>query len=152
MNAEGKRELLDFLSSHTTLVLSTVGREGHPAAAALFYAEDDALNLYFISEAESEHSRNILHRSKVALAIAADGQDWKQLTGVQIKGACARLTGSDRDRAQQRYVSKFQFVMRSSMLAERIDQSDFCAIQPEWIRLTDNRLGFSNKREWVLTL
>lgn len=150
MNTEEKRELLQFLSEHTTLVLSTLSKEGHPAAAALFYAEDHDLNLYFISESKSEHSTNIAYTSKVAVVIAADGQDWKELNGVQMKGECIKLKDKDRARAEAHYLSKYSFVLQSPMLRDRIEQSYFYIISPEWIRLTDNRRSFADKREWRL--
>lgn len=148
MNTEEKQELRNFLSEHTTLVLSTLGDDGSPAAAALFYAEDPDLNLYFISDSKSEHSTNIDHRSAVALVIAADSQNWKELNGVQIKGSCVKL--KDKARAEAHYLSKYSFVLQNSMLRDKIEQSDFYVIKPAWIRLTDNRRRFADKREWWL--
>ena len=148
MNTEEKQELRNFLSEHTTLVLSTLGENGSPAAAALFYAEDPDLNLYFISDSQSEHSSNLEHSTKVAVVIAADGQDWKELNGVQMKGNCAKLKDKDRTRADTHYLSKFSFVLQNSMLRNKIEQSDFYVIKPEWIRVTDNRPSFADKREW----
>jgi len=31
---------------------------------------------------------------------------------------------------------------------KEVEESDFHIIRPEWIRLTDNRRGFSDKIEW----
>ena len=42
------------------MTLATVGPDGAPAAAAVFYAHDDALNLYFLSEERTQHGQNML--------------------------------------------------------------------------------------------
>ncbi len=141
--------MADFLGEHTTLVLATSGDSG-TAAAALFYAEDTGFNLYFLSEPTSEHIVNVSACPEVALVITADCQEWQQLRGLQIKGECRRLEGEERARAEAVYLRKFLFICENPMLRKRVGTSGFYGIQPRWIRLTDNRRGFSDKREWAL--
>ncbi len=77
-----------FLAEHTTMTLATSAADGTPAAAAVFYAADDSLNLVFLSEETTEHSRNLLARPDVAATIQADGQDWR--TSAACRCAAAR--------------------------------------------------------------
>lgn len=149
MTAEEKQEVTAFLGEHTTLALATRGDSG-TAAAALFYAEDTGLNLYFLSEPTSEHIVNVSACPEVSLVIAADCQDWQQLRGVQIKGRCIVLEEEERARAEGVYLKKFPFVGENPMLRRRVGISGIYGVRPRWIRLTDNRRGFSDKREWVL--
>ena len=90
-----------FLAAHTTLTLATVGADGLPAAAAVFYAHDAALNLYFLTEERTQHGRNMLANPVVAGTIQADGQDWRRSgacncagrllpSGHRRSGACGR--------------------------------------------------------------
>ena len=62
--------LRDFLSGQPTLALATAGlSDGRPQIAPLFFASDDALNLYWVSDPDSRHSRNIEDWDDVAAAI-----------------------------------------------------------------------------------
>ena len=84
-----RARLTAFLAQHTTLTLATVGPDDLPAAAAVFYAHDADLNLYFLSEEETQHGKNLLaaakRRHNVAGTIQADGQEWRAIRGVQVR-------------------------------------------------------------------
>ena len=80
-----RAELSAFLKKHTTLVIATVDREAWPQAASLFYASDDALNLYWVSGEKSRHSQNLERVSRVAVAIHNETWDWRDIHGVQIE-------------------------------------------------------------------
>ncbi len=56
-SADLKSRLQAFLAQHNTMTLATVDAAGAPHAAAVFYAADDALNLYFLSSPNSRHSQ-----------------------------------------------------------------------------------------------
>ena len=99
-----------FLAAHTTLSLATVGPDGAPAAAAVFYAADDDLNLYFLSEERTQHGGNLLADPRVAGTIHADGQDWRGIRGVQVRGVARIVAGADLTHAAAVYGRKFAFV------------------------------------------
>jgi len=137
--------LLDFLARHNTLTLATTGPKGHPHAAALFYAPDADLNLIILSEPDALHARHIGSGAAVAVTIQADGQDWRQITGLQLHGIAAP-TDEDADRAL--YLARFPFIARTEILARALKNVRFYKITPTWARLIDNRLGFGRKQEW----
>ena len=66
-----------------------------PAAAAVFYAHDDDLNLYFLSEERTQHGRNLLADPRVAGTIQADGQDWRGIRGLQVRGQARPAAGTE---------------------------------------------------------
>lgn len=138
------QQLLDFLADHTTLTLATVGPDGLPHAAALFYAFDDDLNLIFLSDPSTRHARHIGARAPVAVTIQADGQAWQHITGLQLHGVA---TLAD-ETARIRYLARYPFIARSEALARALKNVQFYSITPHWIRLIDNRLGFGHKQEW----
>ena len=87
MNDAGVRERIRaFLMERTTLALATVSPDGTPAVAAVFFAAGDNLDLFFLSEERTEHGRNMLANPQVAGAIHADGQDWRSIRGLQLRG------------------------------------------------------------------
>lgn len=156
--AETRERIRFFLREHTTLALSTVGADGAPAAAAVFYASDDNLNLYFLSEERTEHGRNMLANPQVAGAIHADGQDWRAIRGIQLKGRAEIAAGSELVRAMKTYAARYAFV--ASLLAGQagpavltgpLARARFWVLRPSWLRLVDNTVRFGHKEELHLT-
>ena len=104
-----------FLAQHTTLTLATVSVDGVPAAAAVFYAADETLNLYFLSEERTEHGQNLMHKATVAGTIQADGQDWRAIRGLQLRGSARPVGADELAHAATTYGRRFAFV--ASLLA-----------------------------------
>jgi len=146
-----------FLAEHTTLTLATVGPDGAPAAAAVFYAHDARLDLYFLSEERTEHGRNLLASTRVAGTIQADGQDWRGIRGVQVRGQARPAGAAELVHAIAIYGAKYAFVTRllsgsegAGLLAGPLARARFWVLQPAWFRLIDNTVRFGFKEEWVL--
>ena len=146
-----------FLAEHTTLTLATVDAEGAPAAAAVFYAHDAGFNIYFLSEERTEHGRNLLADARVAGTIHADGQDWRGIRGLQVRGQARPAAGTELVRAAAVYGRKFSFVAAAlagsgspGVLAGPLARARFWVLQPAWFRLIDNTVRFGFKEEWVL--
>jgi hypothetical protein len=146
-----------FLAAHTTLTLATVGAEGAPAAAAVFYAHDSKLDLYFLSEERTEHGRNLLADARIAGTIHADGQDWRGIRGVQVRGQAHPVAGTELAHAAAVYGHKYSFIAGllagsggTGVLAGSLARSRFWVLQPAWLRLIDNTVRFGFKEEWVL--
>ncbi len=142
--------LVEFLSQQSTLALSTAGlRDGRPQVAPLFFVSDEALNLYWISDPDSRHSRNIADWSDVAATIYAQTWDWQQIKGVQIEGTATPVSDDDeRQRALDLYCAKFPFV--NEKFADLIAQSTFYVLRPRWLRWIDNERRFGYKQEFLL--
>ncbi len=146
-----------FLAAHNTLTLATVDDRGLPYAAALFYAEDTDLNIYFLSEKKSAHSRHIAISPWVAATIQDDSQLWQEIQGLQLHGRAELLTGTARLAAITIYVQKHPFLkpmLRGKQclaaLSQVVSNASFYRLQPCWLRLIDNRKGFAHKESWKL--
>ncbi len=148
-----------FLDAHSTMTLATVGPQGEPQAAAVFYAADERLNLYFLSSPTSRHSQNLLRDARVAATIHADGQAWQAIRGVQIEGAVELVEEvTTLAQAARTYAGRFDFVRGllddgddgPVVLRGPVANSRFYVLRPAWIRLIDNTLGFGHKKEWTL--
>ncbi len=143
-----------FLAEHTTITLATVGADGTPAAAAVFYAHDADLNLYFLSEERTQHGQNLLANPVVAGTIQADGQDWRTIRGLQLRGLATPVAGAALAHAVAVYSSKFAFVAALLMggqgpgvLAGPLARARFWVLRPFWFRLIDNTVRFGFKEE-----
>lgn len=143
-----------FLAEHSTVTLATVGADGAPAAAAVFYAHDADLNLYFLSEERTQHGQNLLANPGVAGTIQADGQDWRAIRGLQLRGRAEPLSGAALARAAAIYGRKYAFVAAlltgaqgPGVLTGPLARARFWILRPTWIRLIDNTVRFGFKEE-----
>jgi uncharacterized protein YhbP (UPF0306 family) len=157
MTTDSRRRIAAFLAAHTTMTLATVGSDGAPAAAAVFYAHDDALNLYFLSEERTQHGQNMLASSLVAAAIQADGQDWRTIRGVQVCGMASPVAPGELAHATAVYGRKYAFVATllagsggPAVLSGPLAKARFWVLRPNWFRLTDNTVRFGFKEELTL--
>jgi uncharacterized protein len=146
-----------FLAAHTTLTLATTGPTGAPAAAAVFYAHDNHLDLYFLSEDSTLHGQNMLANRRVAGAIQEDGQNWRSLRGLQIRGEVYLVPATEQAQATAVYIRKFAFVGAQlvgtkgpGVLTGPLARARFWRLRPSWLRLVDNTVSFGFKEELLL--
>lgn len=151
-------QLRAFLAAHNTMTVATVGPQGEPQAAAVFYAADEQLNLYFLSSPSSRHSQNLLRDARVAATIHADGQAWKEIRGLQIEGIVQQVEGPLMlAQAVRTYGGRFDFLRGllgdaaegPAALRGPVASSRFYVLRPAWIRLIDNSQGFGHKEEFT---
>jgi len=125
-----------FVRQHHVLILAT-SRDGFPYATPLFYAYDDARNCFvFASGGETEHTAQMTANPSVAAGIALETDSVGKIQGLQCRG---RVLPSDAADAHC-YFSRFPYakVMRPTLWR----------LEPAWMKLTDNRLGFGKKLVW----
>jgi uncharacterized protein YhbP (UPF0306 family) len=142
--------LLRFLREHQVLTLAVTEADGSAYAAALFYAVDDELRLHVVTDPATRHGKAMLANSSVAGTIQSDRQHWHEILGVQFRGICRQLEGTDRARAWEIYSARFPFLQQpNAILTGELANTAMWRIDTTWIRLIDNRLGFGHKNEWT---
>ena len=128
------RKIEQFLAQNHLLSLSVL-YNGAPYGANCFYVYSDCA-LIFASSLHSNHIQGALQNPKVAGTIACCEQDIAKLQGVQFIGELRQATKEERRIYYQKYP-----------LAKTIGEPIW-AIELEWIKMTDNTLGFKKKKEW----
>ncbi|MGB5732843.1 MAG: pyridoxamine 5'-phosphate oxidase family protein [Thiohalocapsa sp.] len=145
----------ELLATHGTLTLATCGPDG-PWAAAVFFASDDAFNLYFVSDTRTRHGRDLAVNGRAAGTVHPDCSDWGEVCGLQMEGTVSILDGSARQAALECYLAKFPRVRSldeqprdddEARIASRLRQATLFQLMPERIRLIDNSRGFGFKAE-----
>jgi uncharacterized protein len=145
-----REQLLNFLRKHQVVTVAVVEPDGTAHAAALFYAVDDELNLYVLTEPASRHGRAMARTGLVAGTIQRDRQEWQKIQGVQFRGRCRRPSGAARERGWNLFAARFPFVRNAgTTLAQALGKMALWRIEPAWMRLIDNRRGFGHKEEWT---
>jgi uncharacterized protein len=137
-----------FLAAHHVMSLATLGERG-PHATNLFYA-CDGLALVWVSQADSQHSREIEADPRVAATVAPDYADFAAIRGLQITGAACRIVAANerlRHLAQieARYPFLRQLAAGPPKLREAYARTAVYRLQPVRIVLIDNSKGFGHK-------
>jgi hypothetical protein len=159
VTADHLPRIRELLTSHATITLATAS-DGRSWAAAVFYASDAELNLYFVSDLKTRHGRDLHHDAHVVGAITHDVANWNEVIGLQIAGRAVVLNGEERLAALELYLQRFPDVARlferprdanEKLIGDRLQRAPFWRLKPSWIRLIDSTKGFGWKWETTLS-
>jgi uncharacterized protein YhbP (UPF0306 family) len=143
MNSELLFELLEV----STMTLATSGAGGEPHAAAVYFAADEDLRLYFFSDPQSQHGQDLARERQAAVSFYPHTQGWQDIRGVQMRGEVRLVeVGPEWEAGWAVYTIKFPFVRK---LKAVVAQNSLYVFMPYWIRLVDNTRGFGFKQEWT---
>lgn len=100
-----KERIRDYLAQGRLMQLATTA-DGQPWICTVYYIEDDAMNLYWLSLPERRHSQELRQSNKVAVAIAIKPD--QPVIGLQAEGRAKEV----RDtvvvrRVMKDYVAKY---------------------------------------------
>lgn len=131
------KRIVDFIKRHHVLNLATVSDSGEPYCAACFYAYDKERNrLIFTSDDSTRHAQEMLQNKSVACAITLETRIVGKVQGAQICGIAER--GDEKDKMV--YIKRFPYAAVAPL--------NIWAVEPTFIKLTDNTLGFGKKLIW----
>jgi uncharacterized protein YhbP (UPF0306 family) len=134
-----------LLRNESTVALGTVDERGEPCVAALFYIVDDDLNLYWLSSANSAHSRNLGKNPTASATVYRHTENWKEICGVQMRGRVEAISNRERRSALLKiYCERFNL---GRVLRLAIGRSTLYQFRPEWFRYIDNSKRFGYRFE-----
>lgn len=140
MSAEVDPRIVRFLGRHHVLTLATV-TDNQPHCCTLFYVYEPDRNRFVVTSSESTwHVRQLSENSRVAGAVALESKVIGKLQGVQWRGRMTRPQGEALASARKTYLSRFPFAALMDI--------ELWVIEPDYLKLTDNRLGFGKKLIW----
>ena len=133
-------KIVKFLSKHHLMTLAT-SSDNEPYCSSLFYAFLESHEmLVFMSQDNTKHIRDIKYNNKVAGTIAPETTIAK-IQGIQLTGTIEILDGQLLALAKSSYQKKFPM----SKLMDGI----IYGIELNYIKMTDNTLGFGKKLIWT---
>lgn len=101
---EVQHSLDEILNKNDLLVMATSAPDGQPHINTAFFAQDQSL-LYFLSDPQSAHIRNIRADNRVAISIQRSTQIWgDKLLGARFWGTVS--SPESRARALQAYAKR----------------------------------------------
>ena len=134
--------ILEFIGEHHVLTLA-VTKINKPWCATCFYVYlQDENRFVFTSDDDTRHIRDASESDNfnVAGTIALETKMVGKIRGIQFSGRFFRLEGEALKRARRKYLQKFPIA--------RLSKLELWGLDPDHIKMTDNRLGFGKKLIW----
>ena len=141
MNIPEER-ILKFIREHHIFTLA-VSKENEPWCATCFYVFDEKLNRFiFTSDDDTRHIMDAVSSGnfRVCGAIALETRMVGKIRGIQFSGIMKKLEGDEKKPAKKSYVEAFPIA--------RLAPLTIWSLTPDYIKMTDNRLGFGTKLVW----
>ncbi len=135
-----EKRITDFIHKHHIFTLAT-SANNIPYTSTCFYVYLDELNMFvFTSDYGTRHADELVAQPKVAGAIALETTMIGKIQGIQFTGMSALLEGDLYEIALSAYLRKFPVATFKKLI--------LWSIQPDFIKMTHNRLGFGTKLIW----
>ena len=137
-------KIIKLLKLHHVMTLATTSPQG-PWTAHCFYAYLPEHNaLVFTTDPETRHGRDMLANPAVSAGICLETKIIGKIQGLQLTGTATpslphSLTPSHSS-ARTAYLLRFPFALAAKL--------DLWILDIDYIKMTDNRLGFGVKLEW----
>lgn len=129
--------IIKFIKKHHVLTLATVNSEGMPYVANCFYAYDNKRNRFvFTSDFTTRHGAEMAANDSVALSIVLETRIVGRVQGLQVTGRSHRGD----DEARKCYIKRFPYAAAADL--------ELWMVEPTFMKLTDNTLGFGKKLIW----
>jgi len=138
-------KIIKFISKHHIFSLAT-SINNLPYCCTCYYIFDKVKQeFYFTSENISKHYNDITKNSYVAVNIALETKIIGKIQGLQITGTSKILKEDELFHARNKYLKKYPYALPF------ITKSDFFSLSPDFMKFTDNNLGFGKKLIWNKT-
>ncbi len=145
--AELRATVLAQLAGHTVCTLATQNEDG-AHAASLMYAHD-GLELYWMSDPKSQHSRDLAADGRSAITVARQFDDFAAIQGLQMKGHAARIIDDAAEkRAMKLMAGRYPFLAMfgAGKLARALAAAALYRFRPRCVTLIDNTRSFGFKQ------
>jgi uncharacterized protein len=135
-----EERIVKFIEKHRILSLA-VSDENGPYCCTLFYAFDAGRsNFYFMSSEETKHILLAKANAAVAGTLVSADVSIARLQGIQFTGRFFKPAEGLLYEAKKIYLHKIP--------AAAFMSSSFWAIEVDFLKMTDNTLGFGKKLIW----
>ena len=139
---KNEERIWTFIHGQTVLNIATaVNNDPYCASCFYFFDEKNKL-LVFKSKKDSRHITDLLTQPKVAGTILPDQHNPRIVKGIQFQGNLIFPNQKLRTDTKEKYYNKFPYA--------RAVSGHIWIIQLDFIKMTDNQLGFGKKVIWSI--
>lgn len=135
-----EKRIVDFINQHHVLTLATCV-ENNPWCANCFYVWLEDENCFvFTTDNATKHAQDAIQNQNVAGSVVLETGIVGKIRGIQFRGTMQIPENELASKARFAYLKKFPFtaLMNTSLWIVRVN----------YIKMTDNRLGFGKKLIW----
>lgn len=141
MNHPEKR-IVDFINEHHVLTLATT-TGNLPWCCNCFYVYLEEENCFvFTSDDNTKHIGDVRENPQVAGSVVLETKTVGKIRGIQFRGIMEKPGKELASKAKTAYLKRFPYaaLMKTSLWVLKLN----------YIKMTDNRLGFGKKLIWEL--
>lgn len=132
--------IVRFFRKHHVLTIATCV-DDVPWCATCFYVYMDEENaIVFTTSQETRHGQEFVRNPRVSGTVALETWIIGKIRGIQFSGLVKEVEGEQLDKAKRAYIKRFPV---AALMDTRL-----WLIVPDYIKMTDNRLGFGKKLIW----
>jgi len=132
--------IINFIKEHHVLTLAT-SRDNKPYCCNCFYAYSQELNLFvFTSDKKTRHISEAMEQPMVSGSIVLETSIIGKIQGIQFTGVMYEPKGDLSNKVNKIYLKRFPFAA--------LMDTQLWVLEPNFIKMTDNRLGFGKKLIW----
>ena len=136
-----EKRVIEFIKEHHVLTLSTAV-ENKPYSSNCFYAYHKKDNvLIFTSDEETKHIKDVKQNNYVSGSIVLETSVIGKIRGIQFNGLMYETKDKLHKEYNKTYLKRFPFAVLKNTALWYIDL--------DFIKMTDNRLGFGKKIIWT---
>lgn len=129
------KKIEEFIGEHHVLTLATATTDGTPYCCNAFYAYRDGAFI-FTTDTSTHHGEMMVENPRVAASIVLETRTVGKVQGLQLTGLIKPAIEGDK----LVYIKSFPYAAVAELKLWRLE-ADF-------MKLTDNRLGFGKKLIW----
>ncbi len=134
------KRIKSLFRRHHLLSIATVSERG-PWCASCFFAWDEENNtLVITTDPATRHGSELRSNPSVAGTIALETMRVGRIRGAQFTGTVSEPAGEELSRARKIYIRRFPYAA--------LIELHLWVIHLDYIKLTDNRMGFGHKEIW----
>lgn len=129
--------------------IATVSGE-QPWCATVFYAADNAHEIFWLSEPDARHSRELSANDRVAACITLASQYGQAWRGLQIEGTVKEVKAEDVETSFQAYAERFNAHYQLQEMLNGQTTSRLYRLKPSLFVLYDEQnFPTTPRQEWV---
>jgi nitroimidazol reductase NimA-like FMN-containing flavoprotein (pyridoxamine 5'-phosphate oxidase superfamily) len=97
------KPVVEIFAANRYMTLATADASGRPWASPVWFATEDQEQLFWASDPQTRHSRNIAARPEVAIVVFDSQVDPGQAAAVYLEAVAEELDGDELDRGIEVY-------------------------------------------------
>jgi uncharacterized protein len=135
-----EKRITDFIKKHHVLTLATSKNNETWCANCFYVYMEEEVALVFTSDISTKHIQNTLTQPKVAGTVVLETSVLGKIQGIQFTGKLVKADSDLLNIAHTKYLKRFPFAI--------LMETTIWVLFLDYIKMTDNRLGFGKKLIW----